>query len=191
VGQPFLGLASRDHAAGAGPDFSVTVLHSMMEVPPMTQYRMEDLQIRGVDPVATVRARPSTYAGEEPRGPRLAALLVRDLIWLDALPASVERFEDWWLIATDCDWLALNNDSVSMKPFFEIVNFPIVGQFGMRTEILINALAEAVVTWGSDGETWISDRGSASPVPAAVSARVSELGTGRLLAYKYRSIAQS
>lgn len=124
------------------------------------------------------------YAGEKPWARRFGAWLMRDLIFLDALPARIERISGWWFVSADRDWLASNEGVIDMQPFFHIVNFPAVGQFGFRTEILLTALADGLVTSGTNGITWIRGDPETLQLPYATSLDPPNGGQGRLLAFK-------
>jgi hypothetical protein len=148
----------------------------------MTRYSHEDLQRIG-DPVEFLRKRPSTYAGDRPWGPRFAARLMHDLILLDALPSRVERIGAWWLVSSERDWLASEHGGISTKPFFHIVAFPPAGDNSHRSEVLLTAFANAVLTCGNDGLTWI--RGDPEEyLPDGLRIAFSRIGHGRIVAFK-------
>jgi hypothetical protein len=69
-------------------------------------------------------------------------------IFTDALVESnrrvvVERLNDWWIIASDHDWIG-----PAAKDHFErIVPFPEAGPNSMRSEVLLTAFADDVIVF--------------------------------------------
>jgi hypothetical protein len=62
----------------------------------MSTYKMSDLQIID-DPIGLIRRNPGMFLKGVDRasGQYLAALLLSDLIWSGALPAQVNRLDQW------------------------------------------------------------------------------------------------
>jgi hypothetical protein len=148
----------------------------------MKQYTIEDIKVID-DPIAVLRRRPSMYAGEKPRGPRFAGRLMHDLILLGALPARIDQIEGWWVIFADKDWLAADG-VFSTRPFFHIIAFPVAGDNSYRTEVLLTAFADAVVTCGVEGCTWISGDAERWPLPDRLKTEISTIGRRRLIAFR-------
>ena len=148
----------------------------------MKEYRPEDLKIvEGA--ITLIRKNSSMYAGERPWGPAFAASLVRDLVFLDALPAHVEKYGEWWVVSSEKDWLATPCGTTSLVPFSRIVPFPKAGQNCHRSEILLSALADCVVTFGSEGPTWIVGDHDRNPLPPQLSSNPLRAGWRRSVAY--------
>ena len=60
--------------------------------------------------------------------------------------------DTWWVVVADVDWLASAGRPLS-ELFSTIVPFPGAGDNSMRSEVLLGAFAEQVLTWcGNDGE---------------------------------------
>lgn len=84
-------------------------------------------------------------------GAELTSNLVSDILILARARVTAFRHESWWLIASDVDWTA-TDENISIDHLFRrIVPFPQAGPNSMHSEILLTAFAEDVLTWGSDG----------------------------------------
>jgi hypothetical protein len=145
----------------------------------MPAYKFEDIEVRSS--LDVIRRHPSMYAGDPPRGPRLVEALVRDLVLLDALPVRIERFGSWWKVDSDKDWLKVDG-TVSLEPFHKIITLPPPQHLGVRTEVLIAVLADAAVTCGTDGLTWIVGDQHRWPLPEAMKLAV-PIRDGRTVAF--------
>ena len=148
----------------------------------MLKYRLEDLKIID-DPISLIRKDPSMYAGHGPWGPGFAADLVRDLVFLDALPAQVENYGDWWVVSSAKDWLVCSSGRLSFEPFFRIVPIPEAGHACFRTEILLTAFADCVITFGSEGPTWVVGEEHRDALPTQLSSHPSIADSRRSVAY--------
>lgn len=135
------------------------------------------------DAVAVIRKTPRTYAGDKPWGPKFADSLMQDLIYLDALPARVERLEGWWIVSSDRDWLTSADGSVNLEAFSRPFPKPAPVVNSIRTEVLIAALANAVVTCGRDGLKWINGDPDRWPPSPELVKKLSSIGTGRIVAF--------
>jgi hypothetical protein len=143
----------------------------------MHQHRPEDLYVVD-DPIASLR---KMYAGKSaPTAAYLAARLMHDLILMDALPARVERSDQWWIISADRDWLASSEGTGSTNAFYRIIPFTVAGPNTHRTEVLLTAFADVVVTRGNDGTAWIVGNESQRALPVAID-RLSD--RGRIVAF--------
>jgi hypothetical protein len=149
----------------------------------MKPYTREDLHVLD-DPIAFLRKRPDTYAGGRPWGPRFAARLAHDLVLLSNLPIHIERIDSWWVVSSEKDWLVTADGAVSTKPFFHIVAFPAAGDNSHRSEVLLTAFADVVVTCGVDGLTWIRPDARCPPLSDGVRGACSRIGRGRLVAFQ-------
>lgn len=149
----------------------------------MKHYSLEDLKVIG-NPLEVLRKSPSMYVGEAPRGPTLSARVMRDLILLDALPARVTRHDDWWIISADKDWLALDDGSISKRPFFHIVPFTAAGHAAFRSEVLLTAFSHALVTRARGHLEWIVPLQNNVHFEEDVILAPHEKEDGRLIAFK-------
>ena len=118
-------------------------------------YSEKDISVLD-NPVALIRKSPNKFVREDPTGAYFASRLVEDLILLDVGPLRVARSGSWYSVAADRDWLASASGFVSLEPFVRMIPMPSGGMFYIRTEVILNALADAVVTSGIDGIAWIS-----------------------------------
>jgi hypothetical protein len=145
-------------------------------------YRMEDLQVFD-DPVRLIRRIPLVYGGEPPRGRRLAAWLMGDLIHHGDVPAHVEAHDGWWLIICEKDWL-LPSVERGKSWWFRIVSTPEVGPESMRSEVILTALCERLFTIAGGTVEWINGEGE---LPRSLARRVKKLASsnqiGRAVAF--------
>jgi hypothetical protein len=114
-------------------------------------------------------------------GEYLAARMLGDLVWLGALPAQVNRVQQWWQVSSATDWLA--GSGIGLGAFTRIVPFPAAGQNSFHSEILLTAFADVVVTSGADGVTWIKGD-SASLVPSEIA--LGGFGAGRIVVFSVK-----
>lgn len=104
------------------------------------------------DAVAYVKERPERFCragGPEPV--EVATNLVSEALILGAREACVVRYGEWWVISSDEDWLQTHPQYVPKELFFRLVAFPEAGPNSIRTEVLVTAFAQQVITIGEDG----------------------------------------
>jgi hypothetical protein len=145
----------------------------------MEAYKFEDIAVLD-DAVALIRRRRAMYLPSETPGPYLAGKLVQDIALLGALPARVALDGEWWLVSADHDWLSTASGAVPTEPFFRIVPCPQWGPYAFRTEVLLTAFAEAVVTAADACPTWIAGESAGAEPPNALRAP----GPGRQVAFR-------
>jgi hypothetical protein len=131
-------------------------------------YSEKEIQIVA-NAVTCIRERPEMFVGGDPTGARLAARVVEDLLLLDAGPVRIARNGSWYLISAERDWLMSEDGIVSFESFHRLVPMPSGGRFYDRAEVVLTALADAVVTSGIDGTTWISGEPARWKLPNDVS----------------------
>ena len=106
--------------------------------------------MRAIDPIQHIRAHPEMYLPGGTVDPQaLVRLLVRDARLLGAAGARGMRASDWWLVLASHDWLGDSRDD-ERSLFSNIVPFPQVGPNSMRSEVLLTAFADDVVTFTPD-----------------------------------------
>jgi hypothetical protein len=115
------------------------------------KYTLKDIVILD-DAVAAIQRNPVFYCGEPPRGARLAAALARDLIEYGDLPVSVDFLEGWWIVACEKDWLAGEGRSVYWS---RIIPTPEVARESMRSEVLLTAFSNGLLTMAERKVQWI------------------------------------
>src|ERR1051326_1610485 len=116
----------------------------------------------------------------------LAGELARLLVWTGAVPVRIDVVDGWWIIRSDKDWLAQTDGSVSLWYFHHIVWFPEAGREACRSEALLTAFADVVVTRGATDEvTWITGDGSRWVLPNEILDQFTQLKSGRIVAFRY------
>ena len=83
---------------------------------------------------------------------RLAYRLVSDPMTYKYSPITVEHINGWWLVSAKQDWLVKAGSNSISELFNRVVDFPEAGANGIRSEIMLNAFADDVVTYGIDGK---------------------------------------
>lgn len=145
-------------------------------------YTERDIQIVG-DAVAFIRERHDQFVGDCPTGAYFAARLVQDLVLLDAVPVRVARSGSWYCVSAGRDWLASDRGAVSFEPFHCLMPMESGGRLYDRTEVILTALTDAVVTFGIDGTTWISGEPAHWKLPNDLD--LSPSSKGRIVAFHY------
>jgi hypothetical protein len=155
----------------------------------MKTYTIDDLQIMN-DPIGFVRRNPPMFLGGMKRavGEHLAARMLSDLIWSGARPAHVNGLDQWWEVSSAMDWLA-TQDGIGIDAFARIVPLPVAGPNSHRSEILLAAFADAVVTSGSDGINWIKGDGSSISLPSDLD--LNETNGGRIVLFRVDDAARA
>lgn len=137
--------------------------------------------IRAVD---AIRARPGMYVGDFPTGALLLARVVESLILLNVGPLKIERTGAWYSIYAHRDWLVTESGALSLEPFQRLIPLPSGGQFYDRAEVILTALADAVVTSDEAGVTWITGEPGKWPLPADFDLSLPQ-ARGRIVAFHY------
>ena len=151
----------------------------------MKKYGPEDFDVLK-DSFEVIRRKPEMYAGEKPWGPNLAVGLVKDLVHLNVMPATVEKIDGWWVVSSAKDWLLQADCGISLEVFSNITRNLAIGRYAIREETVIAALADAVVTVGSGGlATWIAGDENHWPLPAGLTKKISNISPGRLVAFRF------
>lgn len=145
-------------------------------------HTIEDLNVL-VNPIEVIRKNVARYLGglTAPTGEYLAGRMMSDLIWLRALPATVERIGNVWMISSHIDWLATESGATTEMAFSRVLPFAIAGQNSMRSEVLLSAFTDAVVTWGQDGVKWINGNESTVKLPSGI--KTNRETTGRVVIF--------
>jgi hypothetical protein len=125
----------------------------------MATFAPGDLKI--VDMVEHIRKNKDMYLnGAPPTGEVLSARLISDLIWIHALPASVDRRDEWWIVKSGLDWMS------GHKPedvFFSLRADERYGINSYRAEPLIFAFARSIFTCSGEGLVWIAQGALRAP----------------------------
>jgi len=144
--------------------------------------RDEQEALQGLTGIELIRRKPEMFAGEKPWGSSLSVDLIKDIVCLGAMPATVEQVKSWWVVSSEKDWLS-SGGGVDLNPFKGVVRIPELGAFAIRTEVVIAALSVAVVTSGSDGTTWIAGDEDKISLPAEIDRKIKNIKKGRLVAF--------
>ncbi|UGX95779.1 hypothetical protein G6321_00011815 [Bradyrhizobium barranii subsp. barranii] len=143
-----------------------------------------DDEIPTISAVDAIRAKPDMYVGEFPTGALLLARLVETLILLDAAPLRVGRAGAWYSVYAERDWLMRESGVICLDAFQRLIPLPSGGRFYDRAEVMLTALADAVVTSDMSGVTWISGEPDKWPLRADVDLAL-PLQKGRTVAFHY------
>lgn len=103
--------------------------------------------MRAIDPVEHIRENPEMYLPEGGAIPAyLATRLAGDALLLGAGRVEISRHGDWWHVVSDHDWIAASSVGDVKETFSHVLPFPEAGVNAMRSEVLLLAFADAVVT---------------------------------------------
>lgn len=104
------------------------------------------------DAVGHIRGHPGMYLPDGWASPAcyLARQLACDAHVLGAACVQSSRSADWWWVAADRDWIADAPFGIH-ELFTRIVAFPRAGVNSMRSDVLLTAFAEQVVTVAKGG----------------------------------------
>jgi hypothetical protein len=131
-------------------------------------YSMNDLQV--VTALEAIRSRPDMYLRGQPiTGDVLASRLIEDILVVRNCIAFATRIDEWWVVASDRDWIGIHEGEKLRSHFNRIVAFPEAGVNTMHSEVLITAFAKDVFT--SDTSTQCVIHGS---IDGAVNSIISD-----------------
>lgn len=102
--------------------------------------------LTALDPIAHLRDRRQMYLPESGSiGLFLAQRLATEAMILGATSVQTSYRGDWWSVAADCDWLTDQKTTIE-ELFSQLVPFPQAGVNSIRSEVLLTAFAQDVVT---------------------------------------------
>ena len=135
-----------------------------------------------IDPIEHIRSHPDMYLWGGSASPSdLASRLTADALLLGASRTLVVHTDQWWAVAADVDWLA--GAVVSADALFgRIVPFPQAGVNSMRSEVLLTAFADDVVTW-SEGDRPRRVKGAEADW-TVVHAKIADASWRRVIAFR-------
>ncbi len=128
----------------------------------MACYTIDDLNI--ITPLQIVNKKPEVYVGERPWRPRLLQMVVSDLYFLSVFPFTVQSDSIWTSVHSPIDWLQQPGGKIDLSIFFQMRRLKERGNFAIRSELLLAALADAVVTASPNDVNWITGNQSDNPV---------------------------
>jgi hypothetical protein len=124
-------------------------------------YKEEDLE--GIDALTHIRMRPQMYVwGGHPDGEVIAARLVVDVLVDTNRLAFAARIADWWIVASDKDWIDARRYSSITEYFKNVAPFPEAGDNAFHGEVLATAFAKDVVTY--DRSSQVIVQGTTDPL---------------------------
>jgi hypothetical protein len=134
------------------------------------EYGPNDLHIID-DPIKVIQRNPLLYGGEQPRGARFAAAVVRDLINHGDLPVNIDILDGWWLITCQRDWLC--GDGTDRSHYWRrMIPTPHIARESIRAEILLTAFSRGLITVAEGKITWIVQN---AEISSALNDRIRQL----------------
>ena len=108
-----------------------------------------------------VRRNPAPFIGPacKPDLREIAGALATDAIVLGEQAVSIERFNEWFVVAAGGDWLTRNTDLSLVECFHRVQRFPEHRDNSNRTPVVITTFAENVLVLGPEGQTVIKGCG--------------------------------
>ena len=104
-----------------------------------------------------VRRNPELFVGPagKPDLRNIAGALAVDALVLGELSVTVERFDEWFIVAAKGDWIARNTGLSLVECFHRLQRFPEHRENSNRTPVVVTAFAANVVAFGPEGQTII------------------------------------
>src|SRR2546423_2717418 len=103
--------------------------------------------MRTIDPLDHIRGNREMYLpGGRCEPAYLATRVADDALTLGASRVELLHHQDWWIIAANADWMALPKSCGVRELFDRVVPFPESGVNSMRSEVLLSAFADEVLT---------------------------------------------
>ena len=110
------------------------------------------------DVIEMIRANPARFLpGGAVTEERLALRLLSDLLAIPGRLAAGFRLNDWWIVASDADWLNCGAVADIHDHFHRVVPFPEAGVNSMHAEVLLTAYTDHVLT--TDGTERLTIKG--------------------------------
>jgi hypothetical protein len=142
------------------------------------------MELQQINALAWIRGNEARFfsAGRAEAIP-LLAYAMNDVLELGRGECRISHHDDWWVIASDRDWL--RHPEFSVRQLFEnVIPAPEHGEHSLRAEVLLNAFAVDVFTIAGDEPLVV--RGEA-PEPALIMRAVEPTWCKRLIAFRMGS----
>lgn len=110
----------------------------------MKIYSSDDLTV--LDPIDFIKNNPDRFLRHNNLGLELTTNIVGDALLLVNEPITALNQSKWWIVSCESDWLMNTSDYTVEEIFSRIIPLPEAGQNSMRSEILLTAFANDVVT---------------------------------------------
>lgn len=130
------------------------------------------------DPIAFVREHPSMFLWNAVADPGELASRVAAAALLFSPRVVLSRVNEWWLIASEDDWLK----TVGLSPFSQLVSEPSWGPNTFRPEVLLTAFASHV--WAGDEHSYTVIKGSVTDVDVGLARRSVARSLGRIVGFR-------
>jgi hypothetical protein len=83
----------------------------------------------------------------EVSGVTLSLRLVADILYVTKRAVSVVQQDQWWIVASEYDWIRASQGEVSIEEYFtRLIPFPQAGVNTAHGEVLLTAFATRLVT---------------------------------------------
>ena len=104
-----------------------------------------------------VRRHPESFVGAsgKPDLRNFAGALAVDALVLGEKSVTVERFEEWFIVAAKGDWLTRNTELSLVECFHRLQRFPEHRENTHRSTVVVTAFAANVFALGPEGQTVI------------------------------------
>lgn len=142
------------------------------------------MPLQQLDAIAWIRGNQARFfpSGQAEAIP-LLAYAMNDVLELGRGECRISCHAEWWVIASDQDWL--RHPDFSVRQLFEnVIPAPEHGEHSLRAEVLVNAFAADVFTIAGDEPFVI--RGQA-PEPDLLTRAVEPTWCKRLIAFRMES----
>jgi hypothetical protein len=110
----------------------------------MKIYSSDELGI--IEPINFIKNNPERFLRQNNLGLELSTNLVGDALLLVDKPVTALKQSEWWIVFCESDWILKKSDYTIEEMFSRIIPFPEAGQNSMRSEVLLTAFANDVVT---------------------------------------------
>ncbi len=104
-----------------------------------------------------VRRNPEVFVGPagKPDLRDIAGALAVDALVLGESSVTVERLDEWFIVAAKSDWLTRHTELSLIECFHRLQRFPEHRENSNRTPVVVTAFAANVIAFGPEGQTVI------------------------------------
>ncbi len=104
-----------------------------------------------------VRRNPEPFVGAtgKPDLRNIAGDLAVDALALGEQSVTIERFQEWFIVAAKGDWLTRNTELSLVECFHRLQSFPEHRENSNRSTVVVTAFAANVLALGPEGQTVI------------------------------------
>lgn len=117
-------------------------------------YSADDLKV--IDPIDAIRDNPELFTGaKKPTAELLVSRLISDILVDDSRIVSVARVCDWWIVASDIDWIEVAAFSSVLEYFNRVIPFPEAGRNSIHCGVILSAFTCDLVTFSAERKTLV------------------------------------